>query len=122
MRFSRTRLAPEQSTRGIPPRHRRWPRVPAAVCCGLVRCTFLKEGSTPRFDARISPYAGAKELLVSPLHVRDAEDVPLRVFDPRCHEIAKMCDVVGVRLDVPLVVRLEGHPFSFQALHRSRYV
>ncbi len=29
-----------------------------ALCCGLVGCTFLKEGSTPRFDARISPHAG----------------------------------------------------------------
>ena len=30
MRFSRTRLAPEQSARRIPPRHGRWPRAPAA--------------------------------------------------------------------------------------------
>src|SRR5712692_10248324 len=29
-----------------------------ALCCGLVGCTFLKEGSTPRFNARISPNAG----------------------------------------------------------------
>jgi len=29
-----------------------------ALCCGLVGCTFLKEGSAPRFDARISPHAG----------------------------------------------------------------
>ena len=29
-----------------------------ASCCGLVGCTFLQEGLTPRFDARISPHAG----------------------------------------------------------------
>src|SRR6266542_4036627 len=29
-----------------------------ASCCGPVGCTFLNEGSTPRFDARISPNAG----------------------------------------------------------------
>ena len=29
-----------------------------ALRCGLVGCTFLKEGSTPRFDARLSPHAG----------------------------------------------------------------
>src|SRR5687768_10194881 len=26
--------------------------------CGLAGCTLLREGSTPRFDARISPYVG----------------------------------------------------------------
>src|SRR5438093_13561781 len=55
-----------------------------ALCCGLVGCTFLKEGSTPRFDARISPYAGGllqRDLApppagLTPASLREPQDAP----------------------------------------------
>jgi hypothetical protein len=69
-----------------------------ALCCGLVGCTFLKEGSTPRFDARISPHAGGllqRDLAppptgLSPVSRREPQDAR-RVGDWRGGRLVRRC-------------------------------